>query len=206
MVPLLFYAWVCSGEKATYRSEINIFFLLWSFTVSNNETILFPIEDGLCPANQTELCLPGDWRQLCWCWATNQTELLRLWSLNNSWITRALSQKTPCLFLQTWAIKWLCLWNQLPNLCFTGMCLSLDSREFPTWGESRFPIIDPSITWKTITTVLQIPCVISVGTDSTMLRKTNWTREGGCCFDLQFSQTRRLLQTQMGGEFPRNAE
>lgn len=153
----------------------------FSYAASLSQTMklsFFPLKMGFVPpTRQSCVCLGIDSNCVV---AEPQTKqnFLGLWSLNNSWITRALSQKTPCLFLQTWAIKWLCLWNQLPNLCFTGMCLSLDSREFPTWGESRFPVIDPSITWKTITTVLHIPCVISVGTDSTMLRKTNWTREG----------------------------
>lgn len=76
---------------------------------------MFPSEDELCAADQTELYLPGDWQQLCHCWATNQRKPLGLWNLGTIWIMRALSQKRLCLFLQTWTIKWLGLSKQLPR-------------------------------------------------------------------------------------------
>lgn len=133
----------------------------------------FPIEDGLCPANQTELCLPGDWQQLCWCWATNQTKLQGLWSLDNSWITRAPSQKRPCLFLQTWAIKWLCLWNQLPrSLLYWDEPFPWQQR-IPSMGRKQLPYHSPRYSLDDYNHDVK-----SVGTDSTMLRKTNWTRTG----------------------------
>lgn len=123
-VRLLFQPWVCSGKKSTWRSEINISLPLWSFTDSNNETIpCFPVKTVLCC--HPELCLAGDWQQLCHCWATNQIKFLGLWSLDNSWITRAVSQKRHAYFCRPAQSNGCVFETNCPGLCFTGMCLHL---------------------------------------------------------------------------------
>lgn len=138
---------------------------------------MFPSEEGLCAADQTKLCLPGDWQQLCHCWATNQTKPLGLWNLDNIWIMRALSQKRLCLFLKTWAVKWLGLWKQLPrSLLYWGVPF-LWQKRIPNMGRKQVPYSSLPYSLLTIIAVLQIPCDISEDWLH-CAKEMCWTREG----------------------------